>query len=1369
MWSALTDTLPKNTAKLLALCMLPAFYQAIEAAVGNVAVYVNPKHMDTSRMIKRVEEESPEITYINVPDVVLETSVKKNIDKFINELISKRHTVVVADDHHSERWNHLALDERRCKGDLAFFSNNRTILEQLYEWSCEDEDNGIPKCVEHTEDPSFGDLLKGIAEDSRIDGLCSAAFAGSLEEEDEPKEAKVPIDGIQGDDDIGPGSMDNADERDLEADMLEQLPLPGYPQKEQERRKKWLEIPRRTRIAIRRLHRNLRHLPKQALLDIMRAGRCPEEYIEAAKYFRCETCDVEKKKVRRHTATPPKPYEFNHDIGVDVIDTKDAAGTHYSILNCVDNGTTLQQGYIVRASEVHGVPSSNNCLKAFVKGWVRWAGWPKHISCDRGLHNRGTFGTTVASKGVRVRPAALESPEHIGRTERRGDLLKRIIKKIVTDTKAVGQEAMEMILSEALNAINEMSRHGGFAPVQWVLSKQPRTPGTQGDENEAYDIGTIQAHVNAPEAFAMQSRYRFIARKSFIKWDCGERMQRALLRNAGPVPGPYRLGDIVSYCREARKGETGIQWSIGSRIIGFETSPDKPGSDPSSCWVICDGVPVCVALDKIRPCTAPELLAYQYMASQNPRSVEIDLDGARQQSFLDERHPMAENMPETVGGIPVAEWQPVAIYPPESSSEEEVTAEELRASPKELRAAPEKRTQEEQDEDAPNPLARELKRSKTTGKGVDLVQNIANLLVVEDDSKHDRERIAFLNDRQYHLVGGRPKNRSKKPVRAKDGDKNLRYSQCDPHIQKGLRKARAEEWKKWQKFNAGVILSKPEVDQLTNEGVTIQPMQWVETDKNAHKRRDDNSVTPELKSRLVGCGNFEETQGLRTDSPTADVDAHNLIFSFCASNHILVKSADIQAAYLQGKPVDRIILYKIPRGGIPECGIAEDTVIAARVPIYGTKDAGRGFWLRLSDDMRREGFKLNRILPTLFAFRDSDENIVGMMTSNVDDLLFGVTGPAEKAMMKVLEGFNVREAQEGQFRFCGKEIVQYDDYSIRVSAKDNTEKIRPIKIPEKRKLTSECTPTEVTQVRSVTAALAWVGRQTRPDLSYRVSRMQTLIKQATIREMKECNKILEYALSTSGQGIYFSSSGFTWDDMVISSIGDASFGNDKVLVKDEYEDGRSQQGYIIALSAPSILNDKETIIHPITWSSTTITRACRSTLMAETFAMTKGTEAGARIRAAIVDAKGQLDIRNWEESAADALGHVWFTDCDSLYEHLVSTRMNQIENKRLRIDMSALRQQIWERGGERTETIDFLTGDYPRWIDTSAMIADPLTKVMNAERMIKTFETGVFDMTPTEESLRIKERNRECRSALRKKTKDKRGALPAEEEEEPDS
>ena len=77
----------------------------------------------------------------------------------------------------------------------------------------------------------------------------------------------------------------------------------------------------------------------------------------------------------------------------------------------------------------------------------------------------------------------------------------------------------------------------------------------------------------------------------------------------------------------------------------------------------------------------------------------------------------------------------------------------------------------------------------------------------------------------------------------------------------------------------------------------------------------------------------------------------------------------------------------------------------------------------------------------------------------------------------------------------------------------------------------------------------------------------------------------------------------------------------------------------------------------------------------------------------------------------------------------------------------ALRQQIWEREGERTEFVDHSSGDYPRWIDTSTMISDPLTKVMNINRLTQTFMTGLFDMKPTPESLMVKEKNRLQRRA----------------------
>ena len=640
-----------------------------------------------------------------------------------------------------------------------------------------------------------------------------------------------------------------------------------------------------------------------------------------------------------------------------------------------------------------------------------------------------------------------------------------------------------------------------------------------------------------------------------------------------------------------------------------------------------------------------------------------------------------------------------------------------------------------------------MKRNKVTGKGVELLEKFA--MIFDEDPKKDQDRVGFI---QVRLVPPKQKKApARKPQKKKDGDKNLSYASCSPVIQQGLRKSRAKEWQKWEEFNAGVLLSRAELQELLDAGVKVYPMQWIETDKNAHKRRDDKHIAPDLKSRLVGCGNFEDTDGLRTDSPTGDVDAHNLVFSWCASHKVKIRSADISSAYLQGKQNDRVILYRIPKGGIPEEGIEEGQVLAARVPIYGTKDAGRGFWLRLTEVVKEHNYTLNKILPTMFSLRDNGK-IVGVMSSNVDDLLYGSLPEFEGAMNSILDTFKVRERNEAPFRFCGKEVVQHEDYSITVTAKDNTEKIRPIDIGDKRRGSDKCDAEETTCLRSVVAAMAWVARQVRPGLSYRVSKLQSKAGKGFVKDMRECNKVLDYAQASSTEGLYFASSGVTWDDAVVCTITDASFCNETIEVDGVSEPCRSQQGYIVCLAPAGIVNLPEATIHPISWGSTHIKRVCRATLMAEAFAMIKGTEAGTRIRAAIVDMKGELELRNWEETAARAMGHVWMTDCDSLYEHLMSPRLNAIENKRLAIDLMALRQQIWERDGERTLEIDHSCGDYPRWIDTSVMLADPLTKAMAPDRLVQTMMTGRFDMRPTPESLMIKEKNRACRKAAKQST-----------------
>ena len=98
-------------------------------------------------------------------------------------------------------------------------------------------------------------------------------------------------------------------------------------------------------------------------------------------------------------------------------------------------------------------------------------------------------------------------------------------------------------------------------------------------------------------------------------------------------------------------------------------------------------------------------------------------------------------------------------------------------------------------------------------------------------------------------------------------------------------------------------------------------------------------------------------------------------------------------------------------------------MIAARVPIYGTKDAGRGFWLRLKEVVLSKGYSLNQILPTMLTLR-TEVKIIGVTSSNFDDLLYGSVPEAEHQMKDSLETYAVREQNEGQFRFCGKEVVQ---------------------------------------------------------------------------------------------------------------------------------------------------------------------------------------------------------------------------------------------------------------------------------------------------------------------------------------------------------
>ena len=87
-----------------------------------------------------------------------------------------------------------------------------------------------------------------------------------------------------------------------------------------------------------------------------------------------------------------------------------------------------------------------------------------------------------------------------------------------------------------------------------------------------------------------------------------------------------------------------------------------------------------------------------------------------------------------------------------------------------------------------------------------------------------------------------------------------------------------------------------------------------------------------------------------------------------------------------------------------------------------------------------------------------------------------------------------------------------------------------------------------------------------------------------------------------------------------------------------------------------------------------------------------------------------------------------------------------------------LRQSLWRDTAHLLNDIDTRlyeaqpsnATDKAKWIDTTTMIADPLTKAMNPMILVKVMDTGYWDFEQSEEAKRIKARKQAGRRSVAK-------------------
>ena len=64
-----------------------------------------------------------------------------------------------------------------------------------------------------------------------------------------------------------------------------------------------------------------------------------------------------------------------------------------------------------------------------------------------------------------------------------------------------------------------------------------------------------------------------------------------------------------------------------------------------------------------------------------------------------------------------------------------------------------------------------------------------------------------------------------------------------------------------------------------------------------------------------------------------------------------------------------------------------------------------------------------------------------MLGTHVDDILWAADDESQRIIDRILAEFDIREIKEGNFRYCGLDIVQDENSTVSVSAKDNIEDI----------------------------------------------------------------------------------------------------------------------------------------------------------------------------------------------------------------------------------------------------------------------------------------------------------------------------------------
>ena len=414
------------------------------------------------------------------------------------------------------------------------------------------------------------------------------------------------------------------------------------------------------------------------------------------------------------------------------------------------------------------------------------------------------------------------------------------------------------------------------------------------------------------------------------------------------------------------------------------------------------------------------------------------------------------------------------------------------------------------------------------------------------------------------------------------------------------------------------------------------------------------------KARLVVLGFQDPYLGKEeTTSPTLNRRSKQLILQQATQKRWRLRKGDVTAAFLQGKKLTKSKYCLAPAELAEALGMPEgERVVRLLKSVYGLTAAPLEWYKEVNDVLKKLGARRCETDPCVWVFVDEGE-LIGIIGAHVDD--FPIAGEEKNERWNsitklLLAAFRWTPWEENEFKQCGVNIRQLDDFSFEQDQSEYLQGLDEIPIAKERAKQPDFPVTELerSQLRAVLGGLQWLVGQTRVDGMVDVNLLQSQVTTATVSTLQEANKALRKLRTHAGLKLYIR---FIEGEVICVVWSDASWANRR--------DGSSAGGYILGLCSRQVLAGSKDHITVASWSTNKLKRVARSSLSAEVQALAVAEDELHLTRAAWFEMSGGFfDLNNPDHCIKQVTG-VAVIDAKSIYDTLNSqTQPLQLAEKR---------------------------------------------------------------------------------------------------------